>query len=782
MTVTTTLDRQYFDGDGSNKVFPFNFRFFTNDQIYVSLIAPDGTITPQFLTTNYTLAGALQAGGGTVTMNIAPPFTMPATRVFVQRILSQTQPTSIRNQGKFYPEIHEDAFDRLTMLIQQALAGLNNSLQLTFSKTGWNFLGYKGINVGAPTQPTDAATKVYVDTSSQGNNAYTDSQMLRTVRGGVAEILGQLPPAAVRANTVLGFDASGNNPIAVAPLTVDETDVALAQIFPMVILDHATTSWAQISSADYTVDRSIDFANLLDMKKSVIIDTQIALNDTVLVSKARAELSCSPGGILLNGPGMAQKSMLKVTGHHAFLRRMVMDNPAMLKANSGGRQTAVNIQADHCTVEHGTFYRMLHSVLTESNGEWYMPVYFKNVAIDCLGTGAGASDDGSSGFGEDRGDAFLIWGATGVMEHNFAFCMAGQDARIAFHCESLGNDYHTRPNNPARDGFDYWMVDNYAFGNFRRHFAFEAVDRGIMRGNISGGGATWWTIALTGCNDCLAENMTVLYDRTAANTAGAAWSPARAAIGFGHNGANTTLRNIEATFAAGAVGSGLTSLVTNLPALGAVVDNVRIIKPVGQGGIGFVFDKLPDVKSIDCHVVGATTGLTTFGAQDNWIKDFSAYDIIGTAMSLSSGVAGSHARVQGGRVERANRAVSTNNLTTLTVRGLQTKTITTADVEQFGTTGAITIEGNHNEDGNGRLVGFNAPFTPTQVRNISNNPGYVYNLKYQIACITSATSALNTIGKHTERTVTADDGFVYIATGSTAVAPWAKVSTLTTPA
>lgn len=226
MTVTTTLDRQYFNGDGSNKAFPFNFRFFTNDQIYVSLIAPDGTITPQSLTTNYTLSGALQAGGGTVTMIVAPPLTVPATRVFIQRVLSQTQPTSIRNQGKFYPEIHEDAFDRLTMLIQQALAGLANALQLTFSKTGWNFLGYKGINVGAPTDPTDAATKGYVDTSSQGNNSYTDSQILRTVRGGAGEALAQLPSAASRANKVMGFDASGN-PIASLPASGSANELAI---------------------------------------------------------------------------------------------------------------------------------------------------------------------------------------------------------------------------------------------------------------------------------------------------------------------------------------------------------------------------------------------------------------------------------------------------------------------------------------------------------------------------------------------------------------------------
>lgn len=226
MTVTTTLDRQYFDGDGSNKVFPFNFRFFTNDQIYVSLIAPDGTVTPQILTTNYTLSGALQAGGGTVTMLVAPPFTMPATRVFVQRILPQVQPTSIRNQGKFYPEIHEDAFDRLTMLIQQALSGLGNALQLAVNRIGWDFKGFKGINVGSPTNPTDAATKGYVDTSSQSNTAYTDAQMLRAIRVQPGETVTPLGFSVSRAGKLLGFDSNGQ-PVAVVAMNSSAADLEL---------------------------------------------------------------------------------------------------------------------------------------------------------------------------------------------------------------------------------------------------------------------------------------------------------------------------------------------------------------------------------------------------------------------------------------------------------------------------------------------------------------------------------------------------------------------------
>lgn len=180
MTVTTTLDRQEFNGDGANKVFPFNFRFFTNDQIKVSIISPDGFVVPQAETTHYTLSGANLSGGGVVTMIIAPPLTVPPTKVLVQRVLAPVQPISIRNQGSFFPQIHEDAFDRLTMLIQQALAGVDNS----------------------------------------------DQELLRTVRGAPREILAELPSASTRANKIMGFDSLGN-PVGVLPGSGTAIELAL---------------------------------------------------------------------------------------------------------------------------------------------------------------------------------------------------------------------------------------------------------------------------------------------------------------------------------------------------------------------------------------------------------------------------------------------------------------------------------------------------------------------------------------------------------------------------
>lgn len=164
MTVSTTLDRGYFAGDGSNKNFPFNFRFFDNSQIYVYVIANDGTITGKTLNVDYTLSGAMSPGGGQVVFTTAPPLGVGpyVNNVLIQRIIPQTQPTSIRNQAAFFPATHEDVFDRLTMLIQQALFGVSNGLQLDPTLMYWDFKGRRGINAADPVNAQDVTTKNWV--------------------------------------------------------------------------------------------------------------------------------------------------------------------------------------------------------------------------------------------------------------------------------------------------------------------------------------------------------------------------------------------------------------------------------------------------------------------------------------------------------------------------------------------------------------------------------------------------------------------------------------------
>ena len=80
-------------------------------------------------------------------------------------ILPVVQETDLRNQGKFFAEVHEDAFDYLTMLIQKSIgyflvesACKPLIYRITMMPRAIVLLIWHRLKVG-----TDAANKDYVD-------------------------------------------------------------------------------------------------------------------------------------------------------------------------------------------------------------------------------------------------------------------------------------------------------------------------------------------------------------------------------------------------------------------------------------------------------------------------------------------------------------------------------------------------------------------------------------------------------------------------------------------
>lgn len=166
MTVSSSTSQAEFQGNGVTTVFPLPFRFFDNADIVASLVDDlTGLVTPQSLGIHYTLVGAGEPEvDGTpvsaLTMLVAPPadFTL-----LVERVMEVTQNTDIVNQGRFFAQIHENVFDRLTMLIQQANAGLSNAMSLNAGRFAWDARGFRIINVADPINPQDAATRLWTE-------------------------------------------------------------------------------------------------------------------------------------------------------------------------------------------------------------------------------------------------------------------------------------------------------------------------------------------------------------------------------------------------------------------------------------------------------------------------------------------------------------------------------------------------------------------------------------------------------------------------------------------
>ena len=170
MTVQTNTNVASFNGNGVTQIFPIAFKF-NNDTDLIVMLADDATGSSSLLTLNsdYTVSGEGDEEGGLINVVVAPAV---GKRLFVSRVVDILQMTDLRNQGKFFAEVHEDAFDLLTMIAQQHKSDIARSLRV------------------AETDPEPA----------------------------------RIPPAVQRAGKLLAFDSAGN-PTTALPVADSSTEL-----------------------------------------------------------------------------------------------------------------------------------------------------------------------------------------------------------------------------------------------------------------------------------------------------------------------------------------------------------------------------------------------------------------------------------------------------------------------------------------------------------------------------------------------------------------------------
>ncbi|HHL3717659.1 TPA: phage tail fiber protein [Klebsiella pneumoniae] len=208
MTVSTQVSRNEYTGNGATTQYDFTFRILDKSHLLVQTLDTSESILTLTLGTDYTVTGVNRYSGGKVVLTSALP---DGYKISIERSTPVTQEASIRNQGGFFPEIHEDAFDKLTMLVQQAYGWWSG---LSLRKPSWLANYYDALNnrirnLRDPSQAQDAATKNYVDENVASSSAYASSLFKRSLRVPENETP-EYASTSIRSNMLVGCNDLGH--------------------------------------------------------------------------------------------------------------------------------------------------------------------------------------------------------------------------------------------------------------------------------------------------------------------------------------------------------------------------------------------------------------------------------------------------------------------------------------------------------------------------------------------------------------------------------------------
>jgi hypothetical protein len=142
MTIQSNVnDGITYSGNDSATTCAFPFKVDLNTQIEVIIRDALGAETTAVLNTDYTVAGFTVEGSGVVTYPISGDPLATGKKITIKPKMDFLQSTDIRNQGRFAPEINENAFDTLMMHIKELKGEINRTIQFKKSSdiTGAEF-------------------------------------------------------------------------------------------------------------------------------------------------------------------------------------------------------------------------------------------------------------------------------------------------------------------------------------------------------------------------------------------------------------------------------------------------------------------------------------------------------------------------------------------------------------------------------------------------------------------------------------------------------------------
>ena len=142
MSLDSAVSKNQYTGTGNPQVFSYSYKIFVDSDLKVVVKDLTGVETTLVLTTDYLVSNAGNQNGGVVTLVDSSQAWLDSGGdlllnyvLTIKRVRPITQTSDIRNQGDFYPEGHENAFDHQIMVAQQQQDELDRAVKQKESST-----------------------------------------------------------------------------------------------------------------------------------------------------------------------------------------------------------------------------------------------------------------------------------------------------------------------------------------------------------------------------------------------------------------------------------------------------------------------------------------------------------------------------------------------------------------------------------------------------------------------------------------------------------------------
>lgn len=219
MTVTAETFPDVHTGNGATTVFPYSFTIPTTEAAVVLLEEVFTGVQTVVPPSEYTITG-IGTPSGEVTYPLAGSPIASTHKLIISRDTPITQTTTVSNQTAYFPEVAEGVWDRLTLIAQEAAAGLARGYKVPAGQVG------KILHPGAENKTLmfDASGNIIEgpDASQVGQDAADATAAANTATQKAAEASASAANAALSAFNSGTAQAAASNSATAAALSATQ--------------------------------------------------------------------------------------------------------------------------------------------------------------------------------------------------------------------------------------------------------------------------------------------------------------------------------------------------------------------------------------------------------------------------------------------------------------------------------------------------------------------------------------------------------------------------------